>query len=43
MSEKEIVDLLLDLYNEYGVHINLTTGERHQIEMWLEAKRGGEE
>lgn len=38
MSEKEIVLILKDLFSDYGVHVCLTTGERHQVEMWLQEK-----
>lgn len=36
MSETEIIMVLKDLFSDYGAHINLTTGERRQVEMWLE-------
>ena len=38
MSEKEIVLILKDLFSDYGAHVGLTTGERHQVEMWLQEK-----
>lgn len=38
MSEKEIVLILKDLFSDYGEHVGLTTGERYQVEMWLQEK-----
>lgn len=38
MSEAEIVMVLKDLFSDYGAHVDLTRGERNQVEMWLEAK-----
>lgn len=36
MKSSRIVNILKDLFDEYGVHANLTSSEKHQIEMWLE-------
>lgn len=38
MSEKTIVLILKDLFSDYGLHVGLTTSERNQVEMWLQAK-----
>ena len=38
MSETEIVMILKDLFSDYGAHVDLTRGERNQVEMWLESK-----
>jgi len=38
MSEAEIVMVLKDLFSDYGEHVNLTRGERHKVEMWLEER-----
>ena len=38
MSDTEIVLILKDLFSYYGAHVDLTRGEIHQVEMWLEAK-----
>lgn len=38
MSETEIVMVLKDLFSDYGEHVDLTRGERNQVEMWLEEK-----
>lgn len=38
MSETEIVMVLKDLFSDYGEHVDLTRGERHEVEMWLESK-----
>lgn len=38
ISEKEIVLILKDLFSDYGAHVGLTTGEIHQVEMWLQEK-----
>lgn len=36
MKSSEIVSILKDLFDEYGVHANLTSSEKRQVEMWLE-------
>lgn len=38
MSETEIIMVLKDLFSDYGAHVDLTRGERSQVEMWLEEK-----
>lgn len=38
MSETEIIMVLKDLFSDYGAHVDLTRGERSQVEMWLESK-----
>lgn len=38
MSNASIINILKDLFADYGEHINLTTSERREIELWLEDK-----
>lgn len=41
MSNREVVLLLKDLFEDYRGMLNLTQAEEHEIEMWLEYELGG--